>query len=163
MVKPIFLTPTMWLLHKQSNLDLSNFQSWKSEVDTSKNKKNSTYGPCFWFLTSKCKKLRVSNNIPTLQQTLAVRSWNSQGNLTQKQLGHFDHDIDAVGSQSSPRASKIVKPITTLQRKGIRYKWTSECVFSFAKLKYCWQVHQYYGYQTWVKTSWYAPMPQSKG
>ena len=33
--------------------------------------------------------------------------------------------------------SKIVKPITTLQRKGIRYKWTSECVFSFAELKYC--------------------------
>ena len=28
--------------------------------------------------------------------------------------------------------SKITKPITTLQRKGIRYEWTNECDAAFA-------------------------------
>ena len=31
--------------------------------------------------------------------------------------------------------SKIVKPITTLQRKGTRYEWTDECNAAFAELK----------------------------
>ena len=31
--------------------------------------------------------------------------------------------------------SKIAKPITTLQRKGIRYEWTTECDVAFAELK----------------------------
>jgi hypothetical protein len=31
--------------------------------------------------------------------------------------------------------SKIVKPITTLQRKGVRYEWTEECDSAFIKLK----------------------------
>ena len=31
--------------------------------------------------------------------------------------------------------SKIAKPITTLQRKGIRYEWTNECDVAFAELK----------------------------
>ena len=31
--------------------------------------------------------------------------------------------------------SKIAKPITTLQRKGIRYEWTNECDADFSKLK----------------------------
>ena len=30
--------------------------------------------------------------------------------------------------------SKIAKPITTLQRKGIRYEWTNECDAAFAEL-----------------------------
>jgi hypothetical protein len=31
--------------------------------------------------------------------------------------------------------SKIVKPITTLQRKGVRYEWTEECDSAFIELK----------------------------
>ena len=31
--------------------------------------------------------------------------------------------------------SKIAKPITTLQRKGIRYEWTNECDAAFTELK----------------------------
>jgi hypothetical protein len=31
--------------------------------------------------------------------------------------------------------SKIVKPITTLQHKGVRYEWTEECDSAFIKLK----------------------------
>ncbi len=31
--------------------------------------------------------------------------------------------------------SKIAKPITTLQRKGIKYEWTQECDVTFAELK----------------------------
>jgi hypothetical protein len=31
--------------------------------------------------------------------------------------------------------SKIVKPITTLQCKGIRYEWTGECDIAFIELK----------------------------
>ena len=31
--------------------------------------------------------------------------------------------------------SKIAKPITTLQRNGIRYEWTNECDVAFAELK----------------------------
>ena len=31
--------------------------------------------------------------------------------------------------------SKIVKPITTLQRKGVRYEWTKECDSAFIELK----------------------------
>jgi hypothetical protein len=31
--------------------------------------------------------------------------------------------------------SKIEKPITTLQRKGVRYKWTKECDSAFIELK----------------------------
>jgi hypothetical protein len=31
--------------------------------------------------------------------------------------------------------SKIAKPITTLQRKGVRYEWTKECDSAFIKLK----------------------------
>ena len=31
--------------------------------------------------------------------------------------------------------SNIAKPITTLQRKGIRYEWTNECDATFAELK----------------------------
>ena len=33
--------------------------------------------------------------------------------------------------------SKIAKPITTLQRKGIRYEWTNECDAAFAELRDC--------------------------
>ena len=31
--------------------------------------------------------------------------------------------------------SKIVKPITTLQHKGVRYEWTEECDSAFIELK----------------------------
>jgi hypothetical protein len=31
--------------------------------------------------------------------------------------------------------SKIAKPITTLQRKGVRYEWTEECDSAFIELK----------------------------
>ena len=31
--------------------------------------------------------------------------------------------------------SKIEKPITTLQRKGVRYEWTEECDSAFIELK----------------------------
>ena len=31
--------------------------------------------------------------------------------------------------------SKITKPITTLQRKGVRYEWTEECDSAFIELK----------------------------
>ena len=31
--------------------------------------------------------------------------------------------------------SKIAKPITTLQRKGVRYEWTEECDTAFIELK----------------------------
>jgi hypothetical protein len=31
--------------------------------------------------------------------------------------------------------SKIAKPITTLQRKGVRYDWTEECDSAFTELK----------------------------
>jgi hypothetical protein len=31
--------------------------------------------------------------------------------------------------------SKIVKPITTLQCKGVRYEWTEECDSAFIELK----------------------------
>ena len=31
--------------------------------------------------------------------------------------------------------SKIVRPITTLQRKGVRYEWTEECDSAFIELK----------------------------
>jgi hypothetical protein len=31
--------------------------------------------------------------------------------------------------------SKIVKPITTLKRKGVRYEWPEECDIAFNKLK----------------------------
>jgi hypothetical protein len=31
--------------------------------------------------------------------------------------------------------SKIAKPITTLQRKGVRYEWTKECDSAFIELK----------------------------
>ena len=31
--------------------------------------------------------------------------------------------------------SKIVKPITTLQRKGVRYEWIKECDIAFNELK----------------------------
>ena len=31
--------------------------------------------------------------------------------------------------------SKIAKPITTLQRKGVRYDWTEECDSAFIELK----------------------------
>jgi len=31
--------------------------------------------------------------------------------------------------------SKILKPITTLQRKGVRYEWTDECDVAFIELK----------------------------
>ena len=31
--------------------------------------------------------------------------------------------------------SKIAKPITTLQRKGVRYEWTVECDSAFIELK----------------------------
>ena len=31
--------------------------------------------------------------------------------------------------------SKIAKPITTLQRKGVRYEWTEECNIAFIELK----------------------------
>ena len=31
--------------------------------------------------------------------------------------------------------SKIAKPITTLQCKGVRYEWTDECHKAFSKLK----------------------------
>jgi hypothetical protein len=30
---------------------------------------------------------------------------------------------------------KIVKPITTLQRKGVKYEWTDECNSAFIELK----------------------------
>jgi hypothetical protein len=33
------------------------------------------------------------------------------------------------------RFSKIVKPITTLQCKGVRYEWTEECDSAFIELK----------------------------
>ena len=31
--------------------------------------------------------------------------------------------------------SKIAKPITTLQRKGVKYEWTEECNKAFSELK----------------------------
>ena len=31
--------------------------------------------------------------------------------------------------------SKIAKPITTLQRKGVKYEWTKECDCAFIELK----------------------------
>ena len=31
--------------------------------------------------------------------------------------------------------SKIAKPITTLQRKGVKYEWTEECDSAFIELK----------------------------
>jgi hypothetical protein len=31
--------------------------------------------------------------------------------------------------------SKIAKPITTLQHKGVRYEWTKECDSAFIELK----------------------------
>ena len=31
--------------------------------------------------------------------------------------------------------SKIAKPITTLQRKGVKYEWTEECNNAFSELK----------------------------
>jgi hypothetical protein len=31
--------------------------------------------------------------------------------------------------------SKIVKPITTLQHKGVRYEWIEECDSAFIELK----------------------------
>jgi hypothetical protein len=31
--------------------------------------------------------------------------------------------------------SKIVKPITTFQHKGVRYEWTKECDSAFIELK----------------------------
>jgi hypothetical protein len=31
--------------------------------------------------------------------------------------------------------SKISKPITTLQRKGVRYEWIEECDIAFIELK----------------------------
>jgi hypothetical protein len=31
--------------------------------------------------------------------------------------------------------SKIAKPITTLQHKGVRYEWTNECDIAFIELK----------------------------
>ena len=45
--------------------------------------------------------------------------------------------IDLVGYYRSfvEGFSKIVKPITTLQRKGIIYEWNEECDVAFAKLK----------------------------
>ena len=31
--------------------------------------------------------------------------------------------------------SKIAKPITTLQHKGVKYEWTEECNKAFSELK----------------------------
>ena len=31
--------------------------------------------------------------------------------------------------------SKIVKPVTTLERKGVRYEWTEECDSAFIEIK----------------------------
>jgi hypothetical protein len=52
--------------------------------------------------------------------------------------------------------SKIVKPITTLQHKGVRYEWIEECDSAFIELKRLLHMvseRQFYECWIWKRTS----------
>jgi hypothetical protein len=59
--------------------------------------------------------------------------------------------------------SKIAKPITTLQCKGVRYEWTEECDSAFIELKRLLTSAPILRVRIWKRTSRSAQMPRSKG
>ena len=59
--------------------------------------------------------------------------------------------------------SKIEKPITTLQRKGVRYEWTEECDSAFINLKRLLTSAPILRGPIWKRNSHSTRMPRSKG
>jgi hypothetical protein len=62
----------------------------------------------------------------------AIREWSAPKNVTEVRssmgfVGHYKRFIEGF--------PKIAHPITSLQRKGVKFKWTLDCEKSFQHLK----------------------------
>ena len=66
------------------------------------------------------EKVKAIMEWPVLKNSHEVRSFMGLASYYQRFVEGF---------------SKIEKPITTLQRKGVRYEWTKECDSAFIELK----------------------------
>eukprot|EP00253_Pinus_taeda_P028742 PITA_28742 len=59
----------------------------------------------------------------------------SKCSFFQEKIHYLGHIISGYYRRFVEGFSKIAKPITTLQRKGVKYEWTVECNNVFSKLK----------------------------
>jgi hypothetical protein len=67
-----------------------------------------------------------------LEKIEAIREWSTPKNVTEVRLFM---DLTSYYRRFIEGFSKIAHPITSLQRKGVKFQWKMDCETSFQHLK----------------------------